>query len=282
MKKTNLMFIALAIVFACCTNKQEVAPTGRATLSLTGSAGSIVATKATIDLLASTNVGVYALQTGATPTTLVNTPFKNAPYTATGIGGAFTSTAPFVLESAKAYNVCAYAPRQATAPSDASAVSFAHGADVLYAPNTPVSISGTVASAVLSFEHKMSQIKFMLASGVGAPILTGATINVTGFNESCTLNLADGTIIPVVGAGATVTDIAKAVCFAPNATSMVLNLTVTTSDNRVFYGTISATFLASRSYTYTLTLNKNDAQLGITGTVVDWIPVDGGNVSVAG
>lgn len=290
MKTKSLMLAVLAIALASCSNKQsEVMPaTGNATLSLTGKSEGMLITKASsIDLPANTTVGVYATQTNAPATTLVTTQFKNAPYIATGSAGAFTSLAPFTLISSNTYNVCAYAPQLGTTPVDPTAVSFNHGDDILFAANVPVTFSGTTvktATAALSFVHKMSQIKFTLVSGAGspAPVIAGASLMVTGFNESCTMNLNTGVVTPVLGAGASVTQAGTAVCFVPNSTAMMLSVTITTTDGRVYYGTINTVFNASSSYSYTLTLNKNDAQLGFTGTVVDWIPVDGGNVSLAG
>ncbi len=289
MKKANLMFAVLAIALASCSNKQQegTSPSGNATLSLTGkSAGMLITKASSIDLPANTTVGVYATQTNGIASTLVNTQFKNAPYMATGTGGAFTSTAPFILTSTNTYNVCAYAPQMSTTPTDPTAVSFNHGDDVLFAPNAPVTFSGTTvktATAALSFVHKMSQIKFTLVSGAGspAPVIEGATLKVTGFNASCTMDLNTGVITPVGVNGASITQIGTPVCFVPN-NAMSLSVTITTTDGKMWYGTINATFNASSSYSYTLTLNKNDAQLGITGTVVDWTPVDGGDVSIAG
>jgi hypothetical protein len=281
--KINWGLIILTIAFGACSNKQNPEPSdGKATLSISGNAGDITITKASIDLPASTDVGVYVLQTGMSPATMANTPFKNVLYTATGTGGAFTSNSPIVLENVKTYNVCAYTPRLQSTPPDASSVSFQHGTDVLYTSSTAITITGTVASATLSFEHKMAQIKFVLASGVGSPNITGATLNVTGFNESGAINLTDGSISAVMGKGAIITDVDKAICFVPNVASMTLAITVNTTDNRAFTGSISRVFNAANSYTYTITLNKNNTQLNVTGEVVNWIPVDGGSISVNG
>jgi len=287
MKKIWIFASAMALVFASCSQDQETpkaSTKGDVALSLKGSASDMVVTRAsTVDLPASTQVGVYVLETSPTGTTLTSTAFKNGLYTAVGSGGAFTSTTPFYLNSSNTYSALAYAPYQSSI-SDPAVVSFAHGTDVLYASSQNVSITGTspsfAATTALTFVHQMSQIQFTLVAGTGSPVLTGASLSVTGFDQSCTMNLNDGTITSVLGSGAAVTNLSKAVCFVPGALN--LNVSVTTTDGRVYNGTLSQTFLAGNSYSYTITLNKNDTKLGITGTVVDWIPVNGGSIPIEG
>jgi hypothetical protein len=278
----------MAIAFASCSQDQDtpnVSAKGDVALSLTGSASGMAITKANVELPASTQVGVYALETAPSSFDVVTTPLKNRLYVATGAAGAFTATTPLYLVHTRSYKALAYAPYQSLI-SDDKAVSFAHGTDVLYASPVSVAITGTVepwsASAALSFVHKMSQAKFTLVSGAGTPDITGATLKVTGFNESCTIDLTDGTVTPVAGAGASVTEAGKAVCFVPNTADMTLNFSVTTTDGRVYNGTLVKTFLAGNSYAYTITLNKNETKLDITGTVVDWVNVNGGDILTEG
>jgi hypothetical protein len=287
MKKVWILAV-MAIAFASCSQDQDtpsVSTKGDVALSLTGSTSGMVVTKASVELPAATQVGVYALETAPGSFDVTTTPLKNKLYAATGVAGAFTTTTPLYLVHTKTYQALAYAPYQSSI-SDDKAVSFAHGADVLYASPANVTISGVAspwsASAALTFVHKMSQVKFTLVSGAGTPDLTGATLKVAGFNESCTMNLADGTITPVKGLGATITEAAKAICFVPNTTDMTLNFAVTTTDGRVYTGTLVKTFGAGNSYAYTVTLNKNETKLDITGTVVDWVNVNGGDIPTEG
>jgi hypothetical protein len=276
--KLAKVLIALAIVFSSCSNDQTpVSSNHEVALLLSGKETTVVtaATKGIADL---TRVGVYALQTGENAVSLETTPFKNVLYTATGTDGSFVSESPIILESKKTYCVCGYAPFQESTPVDASVISFVHGIDVLYAPSTPVAISGAVASASLSLEHKMSQIRFVLVPGEGSPVLTSATFSATGFNESCLLNLNNGTITPVFGKGASVNHTDQFICFIPDSSSMNLDVKITTADNKVYRGTISRVFKASESYTYTLTVSKTE--MGITGDIVAWEPVDGGNYTI--
>lgn len=287
--KKNWIYAILAIALVSCSNNQEPANQNSGkdvALSLNGSSETMITTKAEtkIDLPASTPVGVYALETGTAPTTLVTTPFKNVLYTATGTAGGFTTTTPIYLQSTKHYTACAYAPLVENI-MDVSAIPFVHGNDVMYAQQETVVItpgSPATASAAFTFRHKMSQIKFTLASGTGSPSLTGAVLSVKGFNASCTMDLSTGAITPIVGTGATVNEADKAICFIPNIPEMTLDVKVTTSDNRSYTGTITRPFSAANSYSFKITLNQNDSKLSITGQVVDWTPINGGDVSLEG
>ena len=290
MKKFWILVIVVVVVFASCSHDQvspAISAKGDVALSLTGSTSDMVVSRSSssAELQASTQVGVYALETSPGSSDVASTIFSNGLYIAKGSDGAFTTETPFYLLHSSTYKVLAYAPYQKTV-ADVKAIAFAHGTDVLYASPADVTITGSspswTASAVLGFLHKVSQIKFTLVSGVGSPDLTNASLKVTGFNESCTLNLNDGTFIPVKGAGASITEIGKAICFVPDAANMNLGISVTTAEGRVYSATITRTFSAGSSYAYTITLNKNDSSLGVTGTIIDWVNVDGGNIPIEG
>jgi len=285
-----LLLILTVVMLSSCTKEQEQ-PENRVPLLLSGSTTMPVsitrgnnqsATRSgspTVDLPASTQAGVYALATGTNATTVTTTTQKNTLYTATGSNGSFTTATPITLEYRQSYQVCAYAPYQSTV-SDPTAVTFNHGTDVLYAPLTNVTITGPTATAALQFVHKVSQIQFNLTAGTGTPDLTGVTLSVSGFKSTCTLNLSDGTMTPVSGSGATVTDQNKAVCFIPDSHPMTLSIAVSTKDGKSYTGTITQTFSASNSYSYTLTVNKSQTELGVSLQLVDWITVSGGSVKV--
>jgi hypothetical protein len=280
MIKRNGIFVILLVqlVLVGCSGEQNQILSPKAILSLKGNISEVI-TRSSTNLPDQTQTGVYALETGSSATTLATTPFENVLYTTTENGGRFISSSPIVLECDKSYLVCAYAPCQ-NVVSDPLAVLFPHGTDVLYAAPATVTIAGTIASATLVFGHEMAQIKFVLTSGTGFPVLTGATLEVTGFYASCALNLADGVITPVPGNGATVTMADQSVCFVPDTRPMTLNVTVTTTDGRSYKGTILQVFTASYSYNYTLTLNNTE--LEVSGRIIDWVPVKGGSVSVTG
>jgi hypothetical protein len=287
MKKVWILAV-MAVAFASCSHDQDVpsvSTKGDVALSLKGNASGMAITRANVELPSATEVGVYSLETAPGSFDVTTTPFKNKLYKATGSAGAFTSAAPIYLWHTKTYKTLAYAPYQAAISND-KAVSFAHGLDVLYASSTDVAITGTdpawAASAALSFVHKMSQIKFTLVAGTGAPELIGATFKVTGFNESCTMNMTDGVVTPVKGLGASISESGKAVCFVSDVADMNLSFSVATTDGRVYNGTLVKTFLPGNSYSYTVTINKNDTKLSITGTVVDWVNVNGGDIQTEG
>ncbi len=278
MKKTYILALWAILLTACSGEQNSILPS-QAVLSLNGSTSDMSVTRSSSDLPASTQSGVYALETGSNTVSLATTPYANALYTAVGSGGSFTSSSPLILAKGKSYQVCAYAPYQ-NPVNNPEALIFNHGTDVLYAPLVPVSISGAVASATLTYGHALSQIRFTLVSGHGSPILTGASLKVTGFCESCSFNLSDGSITPLVGNGATITDIDKAICFVPMTQTMSLNVLLTTSGGQQYKGTISRIFLSGYSYTYTLTVNNAD--LEITGQIINWTSIDGGSITVTG
>jgi len=274
---TLVLFAAL-----CSCNDNTIAPTtkGEAILTLTGNTISLAPTRSgtSKNLQDGTEVGVYVVQTNGEITTLASTPYINGLYKVAGTDGAFVCATPFVLYDGSNYTACAYSPRLDKVDIGANALSFGHGTDVLYAPSSNVTISGATASAALSFTHQMSQISFTLVSGVGAPDLTDAVMEVSGFSDSCTMNLADGVITPIVGSGEVINQVATPICFVPGA--LTLSVFVKTADGKTYNGNLNRTFMAGSSYNYTLTLNKTEGMLGVSGTVVDWVTVPGGNVEL--
>lgn len=277
MKTKIILTLLITTLTACFPEQNNVLSEDDAVLKLNGGSSGMLVTKSDIiELPASTAVGVYAVETGKTPKTLITTPFKNYQYTATGSMGAFTSDSPIILKKDRTYTACAYAPYQNNQNLDISAVPFNHGVDLLYAPSLPIVISGQVASASMLFEHKMSQIEVRLRPGFGAPNMEGVIFRLTGFYESGTLNLQDGTLTPVLGNGAEITQTNTPICFVPSELPMELHISATTSDKREYTGIIHRTFLPSNSYNYLLTLNKENPQIEISSSVVDWTPVNGG------
>lgn len=280
MKKAWMFVVIPALLTGCSPENNPSWHERGVPLTLTGDSREPLITRGSnVPLPPSTEVGVYVLPTSMP---FAATPYRNILYSATGNNGILISSNPAVLNIADSYDVLAYAPRLETEPADATVVRFNHGTDLLYAPRTGVTISGATAAADLLFEHKMSQMMFTLVSGTGNPDLTNAVLQVSGFSEYANLDLTTGILTAVTGSGAFVTEISNSICFVPGELTLVV--TVTTADNREYSGTITRAggFVASESYTYTLTLNKNDASLGVTGHLIDWMPVSGGNISVEG
>lgn len=278
MKKIVILTLLIATLNACSSEQVNMFSEGDVALAIRGGASGMNVTKGTlVELPASTAVGVYALETGMYPTTLQTTSLANYLYTASGVNGVFNTDLPIVLKKDKTYNVCAYSPIVVGTNIDATAVPFIHGTDVLYANWLPVDITKLTASASLVFEHKMSQITVKLRPGFGNPDMTGVTLRLSGFYESCTMNLTDGKITPQLGGGAAVTQINTPICFVPSTAPMNLFISVTTSDKRIYTGVINRIFLPSTSYVYTLTLNKENPGLDVASSVVDWTSVSGGD-----
>ena len=286
---------AFAAMFASCSNDQDtqssVEAKGDTELKIGGSSDQLVVTKANVNLTKDTKIGVYAyIKTGGNATTLVTTPFKNAEYIAVGTDNTFTSLAPINLYHANTYNAIAYAPRVSTV-ADPAAVEFVHGNDVLYAAEQNVTITalGTTpetykATTDFIFKHMLSQIKFTVVEGTGyvAADLVGATYKVTGLYGKCTMNLNTGVVTPDATTSAIITEKDKAMCFIPSSADMTLEIEVTLANATVCKGTLVATFAPGSSYSYNLKVNKNDAKLEVTGQVVDWVPVSGGDINIEG
>lgn len=288
MKKKLLLVAALAVAISSCTNEQPTSLSsaqGDVVLSLSGKTTGVVNVSTRVgDNFPATNVGVYAMESSATVT---NTSLANALYTVDD-AGLFNSASPLKLNSKYAYTVCAYAPQGVV--SNVEAVPFTHGVDVLYATAVPVAFTAAnfpvappTASASLVFSHKMAQIKVSLKAGVGIQNsdLETATVKVSGFNESCTLNLVDGTIKPILGAGALITKAGEATCFIPNEKETKYSVSIMIG-TREYTGDIVCASKGNESYSYTLTINKNDAIVGITGKIVDWTNVPGAEIQVHG
>lgn len=294
---------AFAAMFASCSNDQDtpssVEAKGDTELKIGGSANELVVTKANVNLLANTKIGVFAyIKTGTKATTLETTSFKNVEYSAKGTDATFTALKPINLWHENTYHAIAYSPKVATI-SDATKVDFVHGNDVMYASEAAIAIAEVTpattpatytASTDFLFKHVVSQINFAVKEGVGmvAADLANATLSATGFFGKCTMDLNTGKITPTAIVAtdattqATITEKDKAICFIPNGTDMTLDIKVILADGRECNGTLKVAFAAGSSYKYTIVVNKNDSKLVITGQVVDWTVVDGGDVPIEG
>lgn len=292
---------AFAAMFASCSNDQDtpssVEAKGDTELKIGGSSDQLAITRANVNLAKDTKIGVYAyIKNGGNATTLVTTPFKNVEYIAVGTDSTFTSLAPINLYHANTYNTIAYAPR-ASAIADPAAVEFTHGSDVLYAAEQNVTISTITGPPVtykaktdFIFKHMLSQIKFTVVEGAGyvAADLVGATYKVIGLYGKCTMDLKTGIVTPTPvkaedpTTSAIITEKDKAICFIPASADMTLEIEVTLANATVCKGTLVKTFAPGSSYSYNLKVNKNDAKLEVSGKLIDWIPVNGGDINIEG
>lgn len=283
MKKVLLFAAIAALATTGCTKETQNSNEAYLKFSM-----QVTPTKADVNLDANTVVGAYVYNT-TDGEALATAGTSNLSYTVQADGSLVGSSVPLTL--AKAYGVQAYAPYKATV-ADVAAVGFVHGDDVLYAPEATIASATAGANTVaLKFVHKMSQVKFTVAYGDGAtdketdyPI-AGATVSVTGFYDGCTMNLADGTITLGANKDAEITELSKAICFVPNTTevlSLPVTVTVPHSDgvsaSLTFTGGLSKQFVPGESYSYVIKIV--DSGLTITGTVVDWVAVDGGDITV--
>lgn len=272
MRKIWLSFVLVVTLGGCSRDQNTNLVMGELMpLSLSGGT-----TKAVVNLDATT-VGAYVLQTdAASASTLLNAPFSNVIYNVDA-SGVFTTASDTKLNNTSKYSVMGYAPYKTV--TDVNAVPFTSAENVVYAPLTPVTFGVGVASASLSFVHKMSRISFVIVPGLHNPSIAGATFKATGFYSSCTMNLADGVITPVMGAGEVIDQTDKVFNIVPG--NLTLTLVVTIGDRT--YKTV-APYVAEegKMCVYTLKVNEgSDMQLSIDPKIVNWVDnvVDLPNIS---
>jgi hypothetical protein len=261
------MLTSLLIVLASCSKEdlsEEQIP-----FSLSGKVSATVlpVTKAD-DLLKSSTLGVYILQTDNASSSLENALYKNVWYSA-NVSGIFFSETSVKVSNSSAYSALAYSPYKDVA--DIKATAFSHGEDVLYAPSVPVSVTRTAATAALTFEHKMSRVTFKIVSGLHSPDITNASLSVSGFYSSCTMDLSTGALTPVMGTGVTVTDAGKAIYIVPGSLNLNIMVTIGT---RKYAAQVSYKAEASKDCVYTITVNDGSTtSLGVNCQIADWIKV---------
>jgi hypothetical protein len=270
MKKIQIL-ICLLVSLTSCT--KETLTTTSELVPLSFNTNSSLTTKADPGLTSNT-VGVYVLQTDASPaSTLYTAPYQNVKYSVDA-SGVFSTTGSVLVSNINAYSAISYAPYKSV--SDPAAVPFSYGEDVLYASPTTVSVGQTTASATLGYVHKMSRITFNLVSGSNGPDLTNAKLSVSGFYSSCTMNLADGSLIPIMGDGVIITDAGTPKFIVPGTMTLSIKVAVGT-----YAYTTSVIFkaLSSNDYAYSITVNNNaTTPLEVNCNVIPWNSINAGNL----
>lgn len=286
MKKLSIYSILFSIVLCACTAKDEEKALGGSKLPLiiAGSQVRMVTKGVLPPLPAGVSTGVYVTDKDAS---ITSSWFSNTNYLA-GASGVLTTPASVDLTIGRSYDIYAYAPYKATA-SNPYAVDYPHGSDVLCSGKfTLADVSVSNHTANLVFEHKASQISFNVGFAsdfnAGTKVITSSsTLQVTGFYDRGSLNVATGIYSPV-GTASTVLNASgtgipgamalaiASTCFVPSASPMTMGVTVI-HEGRNYNAVITGTFLPGTAYNYTITLKGYSPNLQINGTVVDWIPV---------
>lgn len=246
-------------------------------LNLKGSANII--SKADNIMYEGISTGIYVPFKDSSIST-AKTSFSNRLYIS-GVSGSL-SGGPVFLTVGKNYDIYGYAPYQQGVVTPESISGFKSGDDVMAANKVTLSnVSETNSSALLSFEHLVSQISFNVeCEDSGVIINHTSSIEVSGFYSTAILNLTNRTLIPG-GSATPVTSIGTAgalsiqpVCFfISTASIMDLGIKVTI-DGVVFNGTISRQFVAGESYRYTVTIPVTTQELKLSATLTPWVVID--------
>jgi hypothetical protein len=157
--------------------------------------------------------------------------------------------------------------------------------DVLYAPApADVEYNKNSGAVELPFEHKLVKLVFAIENGDGvSAALTGLKVEITGQQTEATLDLTNGDVETEEGEASDITALtadngeSSEAIVLPLSDTGDVNFIFTNSAGEEFTGTVpDATWEGGNKYTYTVKLNKIEAE--ITGTIADWGAGDGGPV----
>lgn len=270
MKRLRIMACLLIVLSACSKEQLQEQSSARVPFLLNGKISNVSLTRADSSLTNAT-VGVYILQTDISPIGTLNASSYNNVLYNVDSKGVFTTDASVLLNNFDTYSTLGYAPYRTI--TDPKAVPFNHGEDVLYAPTVPVVITNSTASATLTFEHKMSRIIFKIVSGANQPDISRAALSVSGFYASCTIDLNSGILTPVMGTGVTITAADQMNYIVPGALKLDITVAI---DGQKYTAKTDYAADPSKDCSYTLTVNSGN--LGLDCQIVEWNPVNAGEI----
>jgi hypothetical protein len=289
MKTRSCLTIALVLLLTGCTSvalEESAKQTVPLSLSAGYSADTTLGALNDTDLPSGINTGIYVAQKD---TAIGASYFANQLYLS-GVSGSLSTDSNVSLTIGRSYDIYAYAPYQATITNPDSIV-ITHGTDALWTQKTTLNnVSQDNHSVSLAFSHRAAQVSFkvVLADGFTAsstPVTSDSKIAVSGFYDQGTLDIKTGVLTPGllltkvmsgsgVGTAGSMTLSIDATCFIPDTTAMNLAVKVT-HGGHVYSATISHLFTTGSYTQYTVTVKDSNIPLGITGTIVDWVPVTG-------
>lgn len=299
MKRNTLltaMAASMVLVLTGCSkeNGTELPSGDPSKLALTGKAidvsstGRNTITKADNELLPErTTIGVHIVDLIGGET-LSTAKITNVAHTtdAAGTVNIDNPDNPIILTTGYTYDVYAYSPYVAGVnPASLSAIPVNHGVDCLWVKAPGEKPNAATHKVALAFQHATSQITFkVVADAASQPDITGATLEVTGFYGTGTMDLNTGAVtVSAVDPTILFTGIDTHVCFLPAAGQMTMNVKVTipvgSEDAGDYIGVVKETFTPGKSYTYTITVVNRDSKPEIHGTQVPWV-LETGSVDV--
>ena len=206
--------------------------------------------------------------------------FSNVQYTS-GNSGTL-SGGPVLLTVGRSYDIYGYVPYQPGIQSPDSIVGFKIGDDVMVATKSTITdVSNTNSSAVLTFEHLVSQLSFKIIFEDKSIIIDSTTsIEISGFYSSAKLNLTNNTLFPadatssLTARGTAGSLSVQPFCFYTDKESnMTLKLKIT-AEGVNYYGEISRLFVPGESYRYTVTVPISTQDLKLNSTLTTWVQID--------
>ncbi|MBP1631143.1 MAG: Fimbrillin-like [Bacteroidetes bacterium] len=280
MIKTTYIPVLLILLFSCCTKisieKQKT--NNQIELGLSGSAKII--SKADNIIPEGLSIGIY-VQPKDSSVSFSKTMFSNRLYISETSGSL--SGGPIFLNIGKDYDIYGYSPYQGGVTTPDSIAGFKNGDDVMIATNASIiNVSETNNSAVLPFEHIVSQISFNVeCEDTTVVIDQTSSIEVIGFYSSAVLNLTNTTLSPKGSAPSIKTNGSEGVlaiqpfCFFIKK-SEYMDIPIKVTIKGITYnGSISRVFVAGESYKYTVTIPTTTHTLKLTSTLSQWVQVDG-------
>lgn len=206
--------------------------------------------------------------------------FCNVLYTS-GNSGTL-SGGPVFLTVGRSYDIYGYVPYQQGMQYPDSIGGFKSGDDVMVTTKSTISdVSNTNSSAILTFEHLVSQLSLKIVFEDKSIVIDStSSFEISGFYNSAILNLTNSTLFP---ADATSSVMAKGTdgslsiqpfCFfIDKESNMTLNLSII-AEGVNYYGEISRLFVAGESYRYTVTVPVSTQDLKLSSTLITWVQID--------
>ena len=200
--KTSKILTALAMLgmVACNNVSDDVIPHGSALSIKVGTQTKALVTETTLPDAA--QIGTFLHNSEGNLYDAL--PYGNVKFTASGTGASQTwAPETDVMLSATQGTLYGYYPYSASA-TDLSAVAVEAASQTDYMWATPVSgLDNKNSSATLTMNHALTAVRLKVVRGdyAGAGLVTAASVQSNALATAATMNIADGTLASVTGAG---------------------------------------------------------------------------------
>lgn len=288
MKKIVFAIAAVATLVGCNKDNSEIATTGQTAVEFTE--GVITrASGTTWD--AGDKIGVYMFGTGTT--TVIekkgNIQYYNSQ-TETGDKATFKVVEAdeiiYYPQGEVAVDFLAYYPYDSAKVALDDFVYEVDVNDQSDKPSIDLMTSDNLVGKYLSksslafnFTHALSQLNFVVESGIGSPSLDGLTITVGGLYNKATYDLTDGTIVR-----SNMSDLAivnnSAIIIPQDKANLTFTFTTTANPTGFTTTKDEMEFNPGESTTLTFKINRTGVSFEDESTIDDWTQIDGGSTDV--